>query len=354
MKPLCNRKEILNDQKGFTLVELMVVVAIMGFVAAAIYGFFGYTQKSYAHAEASSIVSQEATLFFTQIEKEIRNATEPNISSKAVNVSADGQEINIYQYDGTKYQRICYRKNPGNNLVLEKGSVSVTSPDNDTNPSYGTISNWKTISSHLLPGNAVLFSDRNPADTNSKRRLIDITLSLKHPKTSTALNVQSAVMNRSGRSTQSIETGSGIYSAYVPVKSIELVETLEFDQAGETKTIVARVLPPNATNKNLVWSEQILGFMWLRFPEYSLAYDDGTGSVTEELLEGISDKFGYWDTMTTRSGFPVEIKAEEYKTYGLPGWFLDLFKDSLAPNPRETIIRVSSPDGPAEQITIQQ
>lgn len=348
------KKLSFSNQKGFTLVELMVVIAIMGFVAAAIYGFFGYTQKSYAHAEANSIVSQEATLFFTQIEKEIRNATEPNKDSKAVSVSNDGQEINIYQYDGSKYQRICYRKNPDNNLVLEKGSVSVTSPASGTNPSYGTIANWKTISSHLLPGNAALFSDRNPADTNSKRRLIDITLSLKHPKTSTALNIQSSVMNRSGQSTQSIETGSGTYSAYVPVESIEFLEVPAiFPKAGDTKTIVARVLPTNATNKNLVWSEQILGFIWLRFPEYSLAYDDGTGSITEELLEGVSNKFGYWDTMTTRSGYPVLMKTEKYETLGLPNWFLNLF-GSLAPNPREAIIRVTSPDGPSAQITIQQ
>ena len=340
------------NQKGFTLVELMVVIAIMGFVAAAIYGFFGYTQKSYAHAEANSIVSQEATLFFTQIEKEIRNATAPNDASKAVSVSNDGQEINIYQYDGSKYQRISYRKNPDNNLVLEKGSVSVTSPASGTNPSYGTIANWKTISSHLLPGNAALFSDRNPSDTNSKRRLIDITLSLKHPKASTALNIQSSVMNRSGQSTQSIETGSGAYSAYVPVESIEFITVpVMFQKPGGTQTIVARVLPTNATNKNLVWSQQIFSFIWMHFPEYSLAYDDGTGSISESLLEGVSNKFGYWDTMTTRSGFPVDIATSNYVTLGLKDWFLELIG---VPNPRTATIRVTSPDGPTAELIIEQ
>lgn len=348
------KKLSFSNQKGFTLVELMVVLAIMGFVAAAIYGFFGYTQKSYAHAEANSIVSQDATLFFTQIEKEIRNATEPNKNTKAVNVSDDGQQINIYQYDGSKYERICYRRNPNNNLLLEKGSVSVTSQASGNNPEYGTINNWKTISSYLLPGNAALFSDRNPSDTASSRRLIDITLSLKHPKTNTALNIQSSVMNRSGLSTQSIEEGSGPFSAYIPVTGIEFVEVpTTFPKAGATKTIMAKVIPSNATNKNLVWSEQIHAFIWLRFPEYSLAYDDGTGSITEGLLEGVSDRFGYWDTMTTRSGSGVLIKAEKYETLGLPSWFLNLF-GNLAPDPRQAIIRVSSPDGPAAQIVIEQ
>ena len=50
-------------------------------------------------------------------------------------------------------------------MMLEKGSVSVTTPSNQSNPSYGTINNWKTLSSHLLPGNGVIFSDRNPSDT---------------------------------------------------------------------------------------------------------------------------------------------------------------------------------------------
>ena len=89
------------------------------------------------------------------------------------------------------------------------------------------------------------------------------------------------------------------------------------------------------------------------FPEYSIAYDDGTGDISEELLAGLTDseRLGYWATMTTRSGTGVLIKTDKYVNAGLPKWFLDLIG---VPNPRSATIEVSSPDGVTAQLTIQQ
>ena len=354
MKLISRRIVIKNNEKGFTLIELMIALAILGMTIGAIYNFLSFTQKSYAYADAQSEVSQEATLFFSQIEKDIRNASEPNKTSKAINID-DGQQIDIYQLDNGQYYRISYRRSPDNGMILERGFVSTDAQDTDLNPDYGTITNWKTVVANLMPGNAVIFSERNPDDSVSSRRLIDVTLSLKHPQMMSAMNMQTSVLSRSGRSTSSIETGGGSYSAYIPVTGIEFVTVPDtFPQAGGTgATIVARVIPANATNKNLVWSQQIFSVLWLSFPEYSLKYDDGTGSTLESLVDGVSNKLLYWDMITTRSGSATLIDVEKYETLGLPDWLLDLF-GGLAPDPRTAKICVTSPDGPSAELTINQ
>lgn len=351
MKPFCCRKEIHNNQKGFTLVELIVVLALMGLVIGTIYSFFGFSHNTYANAEAQSIVSQEATLFFTQIEKDIRNASEPNDTSKAIHI-VNEEQINIYQYDGDKYHLISYRRNPENNRLLERGYATSDGQVSGLNPSYGSIDNWKTVIANLVPGTAEIFSDRNPDDTLSVRRLIDVNLSLQHPRMMTAVNMNTSVMNRSGRSTDSLETGGGSYSEYIPVEKIIFsTEPSTFPKAGGTgATIVAKVLPPEATNKNLVWSQQIISAYWLSFPEYSLRHDDGTGSTLESLVEGASNKLGYWNTITTRSGSKAFIDVSKFETLNLPTWLLDWFIDDH----RSTEILVTSPDGPYAKLTITQ
>ena len=177
MRLTVRSRMINNNEKGFTLIELMIALAILGMAIGAIYSFLSFTQKSYAYADAQSEVSQEATLFFSQIEKDIRNAAEPNKTSKAIHID-DGQQIDIYQFNNGEYHRISYRRNPDNGMILERGFISTDTQDTDLNPDYGTIDNWKTVVANLMPGTAEIFSDRNPDDTISSRRLIDINLSL--------------------------------------------------------------------------------------------------------------------------------------------------------------------------------
>ena len=95
-----------HDQYGFTAVELLLVLALLGLVLAGIYQFFFFTNRSYTQAERQSISVQEANLFLLNIEKDIRSASQPNDLTTAIRVlnssghqARKGQRLDIYRYN---------------------------------------------------------------------------------------------------------------------------------------------------------------------------------------------------------------------------------------------------------------
>lgn len=330
-----------NNQTGFSLVELLLVLSLVGLVLAGVFQFFFFTHKSYALADARSAVIQDINLFFTQLEKDIRSASEPNDNTKAVRILNSGQQIDIYRYNNStsRYERISYRINPSDSTQLQRGFASTATQDTSADPQYGTITDsgtgaWKTIVSNLLPGNPEIFADsRNEAI--STRRLIDVSVLVKHPKLNESINVETAIMSRTGKSTTSIETSASL-SKYIPVTGIILSENeISVKKNGVIDNYVtATVVPANATNKNLIWSQQIGSLFWVDFPDYSILYDDKTG-LTDVEIDKNPDM--YRDRITSRSGAPVRININKYSSLGLPSWF-------LAPDPRTTTIKVTSPD----------
>lgn len=333
-----------KNQTGFTLVELLLVLSLVGLVLAGVFQFFFFTHKSYAFADARSEVIQDVNLLFTLLEKDIRSASEPNDDTKAVRILNNGQQIDIYRYNKatSMYERIAYRLN---NNQIERGFVSTATQDTSANPQYSTIqdSAWKTIVSNLLPGSSDIFKDdRN--DAVSSRRLIDVSISVKHPKLNESINMETAIMSRTGKSTTSIVASD---NSYVPVQSIKISPASFSTGKGEiSKDFIATVEPANATNKNLIWSQQLGSLFWVNFPDYAIRYDDKTG-LTDTEIDTNPDL--YRDRITSRSGTKVRINIEEYYSWGLPGWF-------GAPDPRTTTIKVTSPDIPNDPVylTISQ
>ena len=166
-------------QRGFTLVELLLALALLGLVLAGIYNFFFFTNRAYTQAEGQSISVQEANLFLLNIEKDIRSASQPNDLTTAIRVlnssghqARKGQRLDIYRYNdqNDQYERIAYRSD-GN--VLRKGSVTANNQINTASPQYAP-QNWKT----LLPKWCLMIEDDFYHDvpmtvrSPSERRLI--------------------------------------------------------------------------------------------------------------------------------------------------------------------------------------
>lgn len=66
---------MLKDQKGFTLVELLITVAIMSIIALAVCGFLMTGVRSYSEANSDINVQQEAQLAMNQIADVLVDAT---------------------------------------------------------------------------------------------------------------------------------------------------------------------------------------------------------------------------------------------------------------------------------------
>jgi prepilin-type N-terminal cleavage/methylation domain-containing protein len=67
-------KKLLNDKNGFTLVEMMVVLAILSIVIGAIYGVFAAVNRSCTNNEVSAEVMQHLRTSIDFMEQDIRMA----------------------------------------------------------------------------------------------------------------------------------------------------------------------------------------------------------------------------------------------------------------------------------------
>ena len=315
-----------NNEKGFTLVELMVTLSIMGIVLAAAYNFFFFTHKSYALADARSAAIQEVDLLFLQLEKDIRSASAPNSTTRAVTISNDGQQIDIYSTKDlpsgddpdvltSHYCLTSYRLN---GTEIQKGFTSSAEQSNSTNPEYGGIPDigegaWETIVDDVLPGEAVIFSDRYNGDNISSRRLIDVDLFVKPAQLNNSINMKTSLLSRTGRSTASLNE-----SIYVNTyKEATIIKF--YDEAGEPitnlslpkdtpKKIVAKAFASDgitqATNKNILFKQNIGSILYIKFPDYEKLYEDNTGEYLEEI-DLNPDLFR--ERLTARSGQAVSI-----------------------------------------------
>ena len=326
-------KTPIDNNKGFSLVELLLVLALIGIALAGAFQFFGFTNLSYARADAQSAVIQEVNLFFNQIERDIRSASEPNNLTKSVRILDSGNGLDIYRYNNTtkEYERISYRINPNDLTKLQRGIATSSDKDYTADPQYATIPNngdgaWKNIVSDVL---SVTFSDRNPSDTISSRRLVDIAVFVKPPELKDSIAMQTAIMTRTGKSTTSIASTTTELK-YVPVTGIVITpSSWNLGGPAATQTFTATVVPSNATNKTLIWSQDFgsdLGNIeipvpgtnkvlkyelfepFVKFQGYSLDYDDGTMELLEDYDLPLD---GYYDRMVTRSGSQVQINVSQ-------------------------------------------
>lgn len=265
-----------HSQNGFSLIELILVLALLGMTLAGAYQFFFFTHKSYASADANSKVIQEANLFINQIEREIRSASMPNDATPAVRILSNGEQIDIYLYHPAtdSYERVSYRLNPNDKTQLQRGSVGAAAsesvPGTSSNPQYGNISDdaWHVLVTNI--NNLTLFTDvSNDQYVTSERRHIKINLKILNPENNRPVSLQTSVMSRSVGSKQSVMTGE---NTIVPASRIVLyhngstdITTINTDRKAKTISITGKIEPLDATNRSITWSKEE-GKNWIEFP----------------------------------------------------------------------------------------
>lgn len=306
----------IKDQKGFTLVELMVVLSILVLALAAVYQFFFFTHTSYARADARSAIIQETDLFLLQLERDIRSASEPNSNTKSVNILNEGTGIDIYSNKDSQYFRTSYRIN---GTDLQRGFISTTdaNQNNSANPQYGTITNWQPIVSNLMQGDTTIFDDSRNADISS-RRLVDINVYVQRPEMENSIHVQTALMSRNGKSTSSIDAYNTNYS-YKKVAYIKFydqngkeVTSLSMGRDGGNIKFTAKAFAADgtpSTNQNILLKQDVISILWAALPGYSFLSETDLIKIINKLDLKLD---GYRDRYVVRSGKSVTLNANTY------------------------------------------
>jgi type IV pilus assembly protein PilW len=114
MKRLTSRK----GEQGVTLVELMIVVAILGMVMAATYNMFNFQQKSYTIQDNVAVMQQNVRVGLDYMVKEVRMAgyipedippynagpTNDSVTSPSFTTDGNNEDIEEATYNALTFQ----------------------------------------------------------------------------------------------------------------------------------------------------------------------------------------------------------------------------------------------------------
>jgi prepilin-type N-terminal cleavage/methylation domain-containing protein len=114
----------MNNKKGFTLIELIIAIALMAMVSAFVAGFMTPMYKTYISQQTFNYVNNQCNTAVTSIVEQIKYA-----DSLAIGKDSDAnldqsikQSTNVIDYDGhTKFDENFFEKS---NITLEFEKVA--------------------------------------------------------------------------------------------------------------------------------------------------------------------------------------------------------------------------------------
>jgi len=168
-------RKALGSERGLSLVELMVALALIVVVLGPVYQYFHYGYSGWNRASAEARVIQDARLLLIQVSEEVRTARVAIDGGTALEVQS-ATELNVYTdvAGDEKPEKVCYRLN---GTVLER---AVVEPEGDAFPyTYGNPVDWETVLRRV--NNTEIFStpdlDGDPVTPNS-REAVHVELSV--------------------------------------------------------------------------------------------------------------------------------------------------------------------------------
>ncbi len=168
----------MKNNKGFTIVELIIVLSLLSMVLTGVLTFLGYSLGVFGDTKARTIVQDEVNSVLKTLANDIRSASKPDLKNKAIVVykgakkSNEGDRIDIYDYRDNKYQLISYKYE---NQRLYRGVKEAKTADDiiDSAVVYSIF-----LEGVKYPSEGELFEDIT-ADAKSDRRTIRINLNVE-------------------------------------------------------------------------------------------------------------------------------------------------------------------------------
>jgi prepilin-type N-terminal cleavage/methylation domain-containing protein len=194
------RLKILNNEKGLTLVELLVVLALLGIVLGGIYQYFHYGYNSWVRSNAEAEQVQDARLAVVRMDSEVREAQQGKANTPPVECVSKNK-MNIYtdlNGDG-RPELVCYQLEGGKGGNLRRG---VALPQGDAFPyTYGAPGQGEIVVSRVENDNIFTVPKylANGKEVDYQREIINVELQVSTPEQTVKPIKVEAVLTVRGR-----------------------------------------------------------------------------------------------------------------------------------------------------------